>query len=236
MEKIVVESSGYRLSVVFHRPTADDYPVVICCHGLLSYKDSDKYRTIASALGKEQIGVVRFDFRGCGESEGELSNSHVSARLQDLKNVMEYVRGIEGFNGKLGLVGSSLGGFLSFLAAIEAEYEIPLALWATPISLKPLVSRIKASSILPFEPSTEYLDDLEKYEPSSQLDKLKKVLILHGSRDELVEPWNALEIFSGVDLPKELHVLNDADHRFTNHGARSFAVNATSEWFKRYLS
>ncbi len=235
MESIPVRSSGYRISTVFHRPEADLFPIVICCHGLLSYKNSDKYKNLAKGLIAEKIGVVRFDFRGCGESEGELSESHVSARLEDLGNVIIAVREISGFNGRMGLVGSSLGGFLSIIGAVKSDQEIPLAVWATPISLKPLVSRIKASSILPFEPSTEYLQDLEKHQPEKELHKLQKILVLHGSRDELVDPSNSWRIFDGAGLPKELHILSDADHRFSDPEARAFAVKITCDWLKKYL-
>lgn len=235
LETIRVESSGLRISAVFHRPIPGTFPVVICCHGLLSHKDSEKYRAIAEALVEQDIGVVRFDFRGCGESEGELSKSHVSARLEDLRNVMRSVRKIDGFNGKTGLVGSSLGGFLSILAACESVSEIPLVLWSTPVYLKPLSSRLRGSSALPFVPTEEYLRDLGKYRPEDNLDKLRAVLILHGTMDDLVSVSSAFTIFSGVNPPKELHVLNDADHRFTDSRAREFGIKATCRWFRRYL-
>ncbi len=230
-----VNSSGYKIFAVLHRPGITAFPIVICCHGLLSHKNSTKYRTIASALVAHGIGVIRFDFRGCGNSEGELHESNVSARLDDLMSIIETVEQIDHFNGKFGLVGSSLGGFISILAALRTGKKFPLVTWATPVSLKPLASRIRKSSILPFIPSDKFIEDLEKYSPEEHLHDIEQILVLHGSRDELVDPLDACKIFNGARLPKELHILNDADHRFTDENARQLAVDLTCRWFLKYL-
>lgn len=230
-----VNSSGLKLSAVLHTPLEVPFPVTVCCHGFLSHKDGQKYKRLAQLLTKDGLGVVRFDFRGCGESEGQLSKSDVSSRLADLKNVIEAIHDLPGFNQRLGLMGSSLGGFLAILAALECPDVEALSLWATPVSLKQLSSRLQESPLLPFSPSKKFLEDLEHYEPGQQLKKIRKALVLHGARDDLVDPSNAWTIFKNVSHPKSLHILSETDHRFSQEKSRAFAFNLTCRWFKRYL-
>ena len=57
---------------------------MIASHGLLSSKDSEKYIALGERLSKEGIAMLRFDFRGIGESEGRLEDDTISRRITDL--------------------------------------------------------------------------------------------------------------------------------------------------------
>ena len=48
-------------------------------------------KNISRALANHGFGVVRFDFTGLGRSEGEFSESHFSANVQDLLDVNNYL-------------------------------------------------------------------------------------------------------------------------------------------------
>ena len=110
-----IVSDGLRLQAALRTPAMDLWPVVILCHGFLSHKDSSKYRHLAQVFAQESITTVRFDFRGCGESEGLLSESSISRRWRDLQRVIDTTVDLKDFDGRLGLLGSSLGGYLALL-------------------------------------------------------------------------------------------------------------------------
>ena len=95
-------SNDLKLQGVLTTPESDSWPLVILCHGFLSHKDSSKYRQLAQIFAQESIATIRFDFRGCGESEGLLAESSISRRWRDLQK--EIARGVEmdGFDGRLG--------------------------------------------------------------------------------------------------------------------------------------
>ena len=43
------------------------------------------------------------------------------------------------------------------------------------------------------------------------------------------------EIFQGLDSPKEIHVIEGADHRLTQPVHRQRAMDLTAEWLKKFL-
>ena len=87
-QNLEIISDGLKIRAVVHTPALDSWPVVVLCHGFLSHKDSSKYKHLAQVFAQEFIATVRFDFRGCGESEGLLSESSISRRWRDLQRVI----------------------------------------------------------------------------------------------------------------------------------------------------
>jgi dipeptidyl aminopeptidase/acylaminoacyl peptidase len=60
-------------------------------------------------------------------------------------------------------------------------------------------------------------------------------MVIHGEEDELVPIDQAWEIFHSLGGPKEIHIIEDADHRLTDPKHRQRAMELTIEWFKKYL-
>src|SRR5919199_3036809 len=48
---------------------------------------------IARALARERLAVLRFDFTGLGESEGEFAATHFSSSVDDLVAAAEFMAG-----------------------------------------------------------------------------------------------------------------------------------------------
>ena len=214
-------------------PDADPWPLIVLCHGFLSHKDSSKYRLLAQVRARESIATVRFDFRGCGESEGLLSESSISRRWRDLQRVIEQSLDLEGFDGRLGLLGSSLGGYLALLEVSGNSDIRCAAVWSTPSHLLDLAKRLPEVS--PVEFSQECYEDLLTVELLPRLKNVQRVLIMHGQEDQQVPPDHAAQLYEVLDEPKALHILEGADHRFTASEWREEAIRLTLEWFKKFL-
>jgi fermentation-respiration switch protein FrsA (DUF1100 family) len=226
-------SDGLKLQAVLVTPDADPWPLIILCHGFLSHKDSSKYRQLAQVFARESIATVRFDFRGCGESEGLLSESSISRRWRDLQRVTEKGLDLEGFDGRLGLLGSSLGGYLALLE-VSHNYKVNCAaVWSTPCHLIDLAERLPEVS--PVEFSQECYEDLLTVELLPRLKKVQRILIVHGQKDQQVPSEHASKLYEVLDEPKALHIIEGADHRFSASEWREEAISLTMEWFKRYL-
>ena len=232
-QSLEIISDNLKLQAVLVTPDADPWPLIVLCHGFLSHKDSSKYRLLAQVCARESIATVRFDFRGCGESEGLLSESSISRRWRDLQRVIEQSLDLEGFDGRLGLLGSSLGGYLALLEVSGNSDIRCAAVWSTPSHLLDLAKRLPEVS--PVEFSQECYEDLLTVELLPRLKNVQRVLIMHGQEDQQVPPDHAAQLYEVLDEPKALHILEGADHRFTASEWREEAIRLTLEWFKKFL-
>lgn len=231
-ERVYFESEGYKISGILHLPDQKNPPCVIASHGLLSSKDSEKYIAIGDQLSKEGMALLRFDFRGIGESEGEIAEDTVSRRLADLDSAIDFVKSRKDLSGRIGLLGSSLGGFVSLLRASKGKKTKSVVIWATPFYLDDLGSKGKEEYPLPSE---AFFEDLAKHQLLPLLPKVSNCLVIHGEKDELVSVDQALGIFYHLGVPKEIHIIGDADHRLTHPSHRQRAIDLSVDWFKKYL-
>ncbi|MDY6843270.1 MAG: alpha/beta hydrolase [Thermodesulfobacteriota bacterium] len=236
MEKLLLDiNQKERIAVCLEFPITGKFPCVILSHGLYSSKDSDKYRMISDTLIKKGIGSVRFDFRGCGESDGKIENTTVTHRVNDLNAVCDYL--LKNYSTRLqsiGLMGSSMGGYTSLIVAATRNGLVEATVaWATPISL----SGLRNERLMSEEPrlNKQFFDDLVNYNLSDIIKGLKNCLIIHGKADEVVPVNMAYKIHENLSSPKELKIFRDADHRFSNEKERKEAISLTLQWFTRYL-
>lgn len=231
--RLDILSDGLTLRGVLQTPKADSWPLVILCHGFLSHKNSSKYEQLAQVLADEGFASLRFDFRGCGESEGLLHESTVSARWTDLHGVIDRAETLAGFNGRLGLLGSSLGGYLALLEASRNPRVRCVVVWSTPSHLHELAERL--SEVAPAAMSLAFHEELSRVELGPQLGSVQHVLIVHGQEDRQVRPEHASKLLEAVKEPKDLHLLENADHRFTQPEAREHAIRLSLDWFRKFL-
>jgi dipeptidyl aminopeptidase/acylaminoacyl peptidase len=233
VEKVSFKSEGNKISGILHLSEGENPPCVISSHGLLSSKDSEKYIAIGQRLSQKGIAMLRFDFRGIGESEGRLKDDTVSRRIADLDSAISFIRSYPGMGNRIGLLGSSLGGYISLIVA-SMEREIrTVVIWATPFHLDDLGSK-KQEEEQPL-PGKAFFKDLPKHRLFSLLPKVSNCMVIHGEKDELVPVDQAWEIFHTLGAPKEIHVIEDADHRLTNPSHRQRAIELSIEWFVKYL-
>ena len=233
VEKVTFKSEGQKMSGVLHLPDKKNPPCVIASHGLLSSKDSEKYITLGERMAGEGMAMLRFDFRGIGESEGSEEDNTISKKIADLSAAVDFIRSYSGLGNRVGLIGSSLGGFLSLIKASGDKEIRAVVIWATPFHLDDLGSK-KHGEDTPLPPKV-FFEDLPKHRLVPVINKVAHCLVIHGEEDELVPLDQALGIFRNLSAPKELHVIGGADHRLTHPAHRLRAVELTVEWFKKYL-
>jgi len=232
--ELLIEADGIDLSGVAHLPGKVPAPVIVCSHGLLSAKESPKFIAIGETMSKAGFCALRFDFSGCGHSPPRRAMSLVEARMCDLKAAMGFVLKQPWSDGRVGLLGSSLGGFLSLLAANERPELIRATVcWAAPFDISGI------------HPDTEQFEELRTIFPDgfslgspTNLDALGeagRVLLIHGQLDDVV-PWgDSVLIYKRLNDPKKLVLMRTADHRISDDSWRKRAIQASLEWFLTYL-
>ena len=111
---------GVSLAAILDSP--DEIETRACAlfaHCFTCSKDLRAVRTISNALSDEGIAVLRFDFTGLGESEGEFSESNFSSNVSDIVAAARFLAEEQG--GPSILVGHSLGGAAVLRAAEQLE-------------------------------------------------------------------------------------------------------------------
>ena len=233
MENVTFLSEGQKIVGVLHLPEKKGPPCVISSHGLLSSKESEKYIALGERLSQEGIAMLRFDLRGIGESEGRIEEDTISRRITDLGSAIEFIRSRRDMKNRIGLLGSSLGGYISLIKASAEEKVRAVVIWATPFHLDDLRSN-KGTEGHPL-PEEAFFEDLPKHRLLPFLPKVSNCLVIHGEKDELVPVDQAGEIFHNLGAPKEIRILEGADHRLTDPAHRGRAMELSTAWFKRYL-
>ncbi len=207
--------------------------MIVCCHGLLSSKDSPKYVAVGEQMSAAGFCVVRFDFSGCGESPAR--DEHlVPSRMLDLETVLAFSRTERWSDGRIGLLGSSLGGYLSLLAAdADPDRITAVASWSAPFDLARV--RPEPDGIDAVGQKLHAPDGVGEPGNLESLRAARRVLLIHGGRDELVAWEHAVQIYRLLKDPKELVLFHTADHRFMDESWRQAATRISRDWFLRFF-
>lgn len=174
---------------------------------------------ISRGLTSKGIAVLRFDFTGLGESEGEFEDTNFSSNVQDLIVAAEYLE--ENYGPAKMLVGHSLGGAAVLMAAAKLkniEAITTIGAPSDPVHVKHLfqesIDEIKEKGEAtvslggrPFTIKKQFVDDLAEYEKSDVIKTLKKpLLIMHSPQDDTVDVSNAEKIYTSAMHPKKFYI------------------------------
>ena len=231
MDRFLAPNGKKKISGVMHYSGASA-PAIVCCHGLFSHKDSEKFLQVAEAFGPAGYTVVRFDFAGCGDSDGDIADTTVTSRLQDLQAVVQHLSGLGVLDGSYGLLGSSLGGYVGLLHAAQNPVAA-LSVWATPCDLPSLGNKFSKADLERLK--QDFFVDARGYDLLSAIGAVRSVQVLHGAADELVPSDHARRIFSMLPEPRDLVVLQGADHALSAVSSRQQAVTLGLAWFRRQM-
>ena len=181
-------TNGDELTGFLDLPTTQiAHNYVLFAHCFTCNKNFLAVRNISRALTAKGFGVLRFDFTGLGESEGEFADSNFSGNVDDLLCAARFLE--THYAAPTMLIGHSLGGAAVIFAASELAYVQAIATIGTPANLKHVTHLIKdeintINSVgsarvniggRSFKIKKQFLDDLESRELSSIISKLKKI-------------------------------------------------------------
>jgi uncharacterized protein len=232
VERHSVALAAGQLSLVLHLPdTPGRVPYVIACHGLSASKDSDKYLLLGDALPAAGLAVARFDFRGCGESSGREEETTIATRIEDVEAVLARLEDHPRLDGRVGLLGSSLGGFVALFVAWRRP-DTPVVTWNAPASLTELANDDLDDNRglgVPF--AMEYMEGRYALAPKG----VARHLIVHGEDDGVVSLDHGMQLHDQAAEPCDILVIPGGDHRLTDPVHRAQAVTASVAWLKRFL-
>jgi uncharacterized protein len=231
-EPFEINSDHNRISGVMVIPrNGARHPCVVLSHGLVSSKESSKYVAISEAYREAGIATCRFDYHGCGASEGNIEETTLSIRLENLDKVVEHVVGHPQINPhKIGLLGSSFGGTTSVLKAARDRRIRCLSFWSTPHKLEK-----KEETISDIRFRDAIYDDFATYDILAEAGNISCALGIHGDGDEVVPCGEGKNIYRQVRRPKKMEIIKNGDHVFSNPGHRERAITFSLNWFRRFF-
>jgi len=134
---------------VYHAPlsAADrDLGIVVCAPLGREYTKTHRaLRQLALRLARQGFHVLRFDYRGCGDSLGEPVDGDLARWSEDVGLAAEELKDRAGL-AKVCLVGLRLGGTLALLSARERRDVEALVLWEPVIDGPRHLEELKASN------------------------------------------------------------------------------------------
>lgn len=208
------------------------YPCVVLSHGLVSSKESSKYSLISDVFAESGIATCRFDYHGCGESGGDITETTLTIRLENLDAITEYVLhhpSVDPHN--IGILGSSFGGTTCVLKAAKDKRIKCVSPWATPYRLDN-DSDGNISGILFKE---TIFTDFNEHDVLSEARKVSNALVIHGEMDEVVPCEEGKAIYKNMQKPKKCVIIKGGDHVLSDVSHRDRAINLALKWFQGYF-
>lgn len=242
-------SQSYTLGASLDLPV-DNEPkaFALFAHCFTCTKNLKAINHINKALTKEGIAVLRFDFTGLGESEGDFADTNFSSNVEDLVAASQFLE--SNYHAPKILIGHSLGG----AAVLHAARHVPackaVATIAAPfdpghvahlfVNIKDEIERTGEAVInlagSTFKIKKQFMDDLEQTRMKKTIADLRRaLLVFHAPHDNIVGIENAAQIFTTAKHPKSFISLDRADHLLTDENDSIYVGKMVATWASKYI-
>ncbi|MEQ3656015.1 MAG: bifunctional alpha/beta hydrolase/OsmC family protein [Dokdonia sp.] len=244
-----VNAQGEMLSGRLDLPANQDpHNFAIFAHCFTCTKDFSAVRNVSKALASEGFGVLRFDFTGLGDSDGDFADTNFSSNVADLLSAADFLA--SEYKAPTLIVGHSLGGAAAIFAGGLIKTIKAIATIGAPSNpvhvqkqlgqkLEVIESQGAATVTLAgrdFLFKKQFIDDLKSnscVEAASKLDKA--LLIMHSPQDATVSIKNAEEIYHAAHHPKSFVTLDGSEHLLISKETASYVGRIVAGWAERYI-
>lgn len=251
-ELFFIDGSQGRLASKISLPvlaTGEKCPMVILSHGFGGDMTFHLWEPIIQILNENGIGVLRYDFNGCGQSEGEFQNMTVLNENEDLLCIISYVRALP-VTESISLVGHSQGGVVTSMVSGDCgseQIKCEVLLSAAAVLHEDAIRGItQGAHFDPWHLDQPYYElprglklgrayiqsamTLPIYETASAYKG--SALIINGMADQVV-PYTYAQLYNKVINNSELILIPGEDHTYTI--APNYAVKLVTDWLIKTL-
>jgi putative redox protein len=195
------------------------------------------------------IGVLRFDFAGLGDSDGDFADMTFSVDVDDLVSAAAAMA--EAGKPVSLLVGHSLGGAAVIAAASRLPEIAAVAVIGAPADVQHLLHQIEPAALdrlvadgeadvrlvgRPFHMRRSFVDDMAGHDIEASAASLRRpLLVMHAPRDAVVGIDHASRLFLAAKHPKSFISLDEADHLLSRREDADYAAAMIAAWASRYL-
>jgi uncharacterized OsmC-like protein/alpha-beta hydrolase superfamily lysophospholipase len=204
---------------------------------------------ISRSLARAGIAVLRFDFTGLGESEGDFGATRFSSNVADVAAAARFLE--QDYGAPSLLIGHSLGGTVMLAAAAQIPGSKAVVTLASPDAPTHLFHRFAAARAAleqrgeaeisvagkSYRVGCGWLEDLNGVHMEETIRNLHRaLLILHAPGDAVVDAENASRIYRAARHPKSFVSLDNADHLLTADADADYVGRLIAAWVEKYLS
>lgn len=246
-QKIEFISGSHTLSGLLETPESDIKFYALFAHCFTCGKDVAAASRISRALMSQGIAVLRFDFTGLGNSDGDFANTNFSSNIQDLVAAADFLR--EQYAAPKLLIGHSLGGTAVLGLAQQVPESVGIVTIGSPADaghvahnfaahLDDIEVQGAAEVVLggrKFTIKKQFIDDINSHN-TKHIGKLKKaLLVMHSPTDSIVNISQAEKIYQAAMHPKSFVSLDNADHLLSNKQDSEYVASVITAWASRYV-
>ena len=249
IQKVVFHNrDGVSLSGRLNLPVGQYRGSAVFAHCFTCSKDSLAAVRLAEALAQSGIAVLRFDFTGLGQSDGDFGSSGFGGNLADLEDACAFMG--SHYRAPDILIGHSLGGAAVLALAGSVPSVKGVATIGAPAAASHVLHLFAGQEEVikqkgraeisiggrPFAIEASFIEDLQARHSLSHISDLRAdLLIMHAPQDDIVSIDNAAQIYGAAKHPKSFVSLDRADHLLRkSHDAR-FAASMISAWASRLV-
>ena len=242
---------GLQLSGQLQKPVGQKIKAyALFAHCFTCGKDLKAVRNLSESLNQKNIAVLRFDFSGLGQSEGDFASTNFSTNINDLLSAAQFMAG-NNMAPEI-LIGHSLGGSAVLMVAEKIPSVKAVATIGAPSEAEHVKHLFQPhlNTILeegdaevniggrPFVIKKQFLHDLEGHAVQKSISKWRKrgLLVMHSPQDTIVGIENAREIYEAAHHPKSYISLDGADHLLSKSADSEYVGLLIASWANRYLA
>ena len=240
---------GQNLSGILEMPEGAVHHYALFSHCFTCTKDLKATVRISRRLAEHGVAVLRYDFTGLADSEGDFSETNFTTNCQDLLAAADFL-GKE-FEAPALLIGHSLGGTATTVMANRVESAKAVVTIASPSSTERLAGFLdrscpeiasEGSGVVniggfDFTLKKQLLDDLLSHDIESLVGNLNvPVLIFHSPEDATLSYEWGLKMFDAVSSPKSFVTLPGSDHLLVKQREDvHYVADLIHAWATRYV-
>lgn len=234
-------------------PKEKNPSIIIIIHGFKGTKEYYPFvNNSIKFLTDAGIAVLRIDCRGSGESDLEFKDMTIKSESEDVLTAIDYVKTLDVDSKRVGLIGISMGATAILVGVAHKKSEIKtLVFWGPGWTFSgekyfdTLQNRktIKEKGVFYVEQKftgkkltagKELFKELISFDVRPFMKDMKKpVLILRGSKDEVVGIGKDKEVVKLLNA--EYKIIEKGDHSFTDKNSEKELIKLTVDWFDRIL-
>lgn len=238
--------NGEKVRGDYHFPAGDEpVPVIVFAHGLGSTRAGEKVSAFEVECARRGWGMLSADFRGHGESDGEMVELSGAKLLEDLGAIASEARRLAG--GPLMLVGSSMGGWAAaWLTADQPALVDACGLIAPALRFFDWIEMDEGArrewertghhrlrnGYIDLELGYQLCADAPLYPYESLLERFARpAIVFHGMRDETIPYQLSLDFVENCGWTRlELCLSREGDHRLIS--IRERMARASCDFFE----